>query len=1729
MNFSSLDLSSFVEKEVPILLETQDEVVLVNLAKKCRHILDPCSGFLNLAFTNDKQNHNFFSKTSPDNETEFGQNLTKLRNAVFQKAQQLLDKIPEQETQNLYFYVNSILNDIQNTIVPPYFRVGDYVCGFPFKPEICINISRFQDRTVFTQPRENEESDVSASLQKWASLFNHEKTIGSDELMLDIKYTHEEPLKNTVNNMFLKLIPFLNLDEIPEQFLQKLIRKLLYTDLPASSFLLVLIQYILLIYPETTTTIFRTIFKLFQTVGQIDNGRLHLLVLSIARFTEVLHCHSTRILQKEDLELLDILSLLILCAPNNALRETGLKLAFALDRYEKGIRDSFIFNLFENTSEKVKTRFISYLECYPLLALLHPTDIYSIPSFKEILKCKEELMWQIMLSGFCCTFSDLFEECFNKKLLRICYKVLQNIDKTTRFGRRFSINLLTLLVTDIKNYDKCENCNLAAFIKNIAPMKIEDLDKDNHEDNLPSGSNEEKPETSNEPQNQSRSTSHRRKGSRSSPRRCSIADMVPDEEGDEVPYEEKLRRVAKMILENVSASMKDFYPALYFLFVTMHEDFFNPILEEITAGTYEIEVICAALRGLCWNVNFSKQIEQPGMLATFQALFTTIINKVNEILFQGEIRGQNVPRDIKKNIEKHYLFLRDYALAAYQLLHYLKAKYSTQPNAPFPCFNMVTKVDNKECLAMEPSFDSLFIIATQEFNDPDRHLHLYTTKAISLWLTVCKLKKTDLLNPMYFINQVEKFNNVTLLANALTHQFITFYPIYLKKSVSTTNNIATLYFDALCKFFRAPHKMATSPTAILMEQWKAIAVQQDDIYESAAQKLYEEGGNFIASCLLYLVNSDKRRRDKSFIMLASIIPILIVYHDRCPANKLADILNTLKDFSALSMTTECVSSLSTKISEYASFMSESVIDRYTDAIHNRSKASELDRLLLPILPWITSISLDLENRVVSKNTDFVFLRFSCSSLVEKLLSVFEPLSSRVEDSLGILMWQSLAKKSNFEFIINTLLHLVLQSNKHAPSTVMAIIETLYVSDPETTLSCLVKHLSFMYWLHNSVNTKHRLAVKSTASIKLSEVTDKVNKLTHGKLILKILLEISKLSAAALLKYLPTLCSFVLLHEKDTVRELLRKILIEIEGQLGHNAPHGIHMVVHVVGPSRSEIARSYYNLLFDYDKKLANEFSLELLRWALCCGSLKRATYAVEAYSGLPLPPPEQNVIGAFARSLWIVTSALYESQEYADEFSKTEFNYIAAIIHEFQVMAEISFEKNVLTHNPALFWVPAEALKCNSDSMTPIFHEALKALCFLLDKREIFSNIINHATSNEKEHESAYPLSLFMKYMSPWHESIQGFAKYILNCTCQNYNVSLATNALSLLIQSNFPDFFSKSPTWCDLAALSLLPWMWVVSTNDFPDAICTTDSFSQLSGITTVLSKSIQINEVTEALENISSFHYTELYNSVRVIATKCGERITEEEMVSLGNWYTNLLKFGDQILKIPIYTIISYLADVNSKVDIIQVMPELIYYAYNDESPEYEPFVEQLKNSVGKSPPQNQTRRKQTFPNMQIFQRIVVCDVPSMYEYEALGETEVYCQDVNSLVPIAPNSHILKETETVHKIREALTHARYPPFDEWSDMLRRGNTNMLGVTSVNEVRLTPWNAGATISQAMRSMYSSDNKSEDSSSEEEEEDLPDPMSIIPIRARSFLPSMDDVNEVGAALFDESQSDFYQ
>ena len=222
------------------------------------------------------------------------------------------------------------------------------------------------------------------------------------------------------------------------------------------------------------------------------------------------------------------------------------------------------------------------------------------------------------------------------------------------------------------------------------------------------------------------------------------------------------------------------------------------------------------------------------------------------------------------------------------MLHFLKKKYEIVPNAPFPRINMISKLEIKELLAMESTFDSLFMIAIQKFNDPQNIAHFYTIKTISLWLACCKHKKSDLLSTNDFFDQLASLNDFYLLANALAHQFTIFYPEFLKRSLNEEKG--PLFFDAICTFFRAPHKMATSPTSVLMTQWEAISKEPDEPCESYVQCHYEEGGNLLASCFLYLVCSDKKRRDSSFILLATITPVLITYHDRCTPEKLEDIM-----------------------------------------------------------------------------------------------------------------------------------------------------------------------------------------------------------------------------------------------------------------------------------------------------------------------------------------------------------------------------------------------------------------------------------------------------------------------------------------------------------------------------------------------------------------------------------------------------------------------------------------------------------------------------------------------------------------------------------------------------------------------------------------------------------------------------------------------------------------------
>ena len=295
--------------------------------------------------------------------------------------------------------------------------------------------------------------------------------------------------------------------------------------------------------------------------------------------------------------------------------------------------------------------------------------------------------------------------------------------------------------------------------------------------------------------------------------------------------------------------------------------------------------------------------------------------------------------------------------------------------------------------------------------------------------------------------------------------------------------------------------------------------------------------------------------------------------------------------------------------------------------------------------------------------------------------------------------------------------------------------------------------------------------------------------------------------------------------------------------------------------------------------------------------------------------------------------------------------------------MAETSYKNGVLTHSPALFWVPAELLKCNSNAQTCIFTEALKGINFFLEKPVLFETL-----SPEREKDTynpqSYVQSVFMKYHSPWHENIPAFASYIMNSTCNNLDIDLATRTLGLLIQCNFHDFFSTSKTRYYTAALALLPWMWIVATNDYGRAIYVSDDVSMLQNTASLLSKRIEDEDVSRALSEIAAFEYNELYNAVHVIATKSGAILSEEEMKSLGNWYANLLKYGDQILKIPIYMIVSWFTEVEN-INISKLMPELVTIAYSDEIPEYKESVKHLKDSLGAVPETSIVHTKPSFP--------------------------------------------------------------------------------------------------------------------------------------------------------------------
>jgi hypothetical protein len=231
--------------------------------------------------------------------------------------------------------------------------------------------------------------------------------------------------------------------------------------------------------------------------------------------------------------------------------------------------------------------------------------------------------------------------------------------------------------------------------------------------------------------------------------------------------------------------------------------------------------------------------------------------------------------------------------------------------------------------------------------------------------------------------------------------------------------------------------------------------------------------------------------------------------------------------------------------------------------------------------------------------------------------------------------------------------------------------------------------------------------------------------------------------------------------------------------------------------------------------------------------------------------------------------------------------------------------------------------------------------------------------------------------------------------------------------------------------------------------------------------------------------------------------------------------MLRHGDKNLKIPLYSLATILIDqIPETATNLLSFAELVKEDVKNRRIQLQAtFLERIPSAVEPAP----RAQVATFPFLKLTERIVVVDVPHLYEVDALSERASLCEDINGFIPICPIDPIFLKVEKVRVIREMLEKVDIPPFQRWSKMMADGlaflhDDRKIVKHSVNLAKLH----GVRLEVPLVEAEFEDEAIEEPVVQEEQVTSASPLDMTIIDAEVFLPTMDVVNAAGAEYFEQ-------
>ena len=1126
----------------------------------------------------------------------------------------------------------------------------------------------------------------------------------------------------------------------------------------------------------------------------------------------------------------------------------------------------------------------------------------------------------------------------------------------------------------------------------------------------------------------------------------------------------------------------------------------------IVEDSFDMRVASTLARIVSWSDQFDANVTP--FLEVFFRLTQVMVGR--RLLLQ-DCQFELLPEQTE-NFGKNLHVILEYCASVYKLCGFFEANHMKEQNECFPCQMIVNDPDNPEIKLFSNLFNAL--LGFTLFKGSER-LVSYSTKALAKYITCVPFMNAEAMSSDAFLAQIDKISGFcpSILQNLLNHHFVSIFPKFLDFALQKNGE---KYLNAICSYFRpsnAPPEVDIK-RLLIEQQWNNLGPMNS--HSQKMEVIYNNTGKLVFCCLFYLARDCAEMKDEAYVLLATLIPLIYIFHMEGRSDKVKSLIDKFFELSA-----QCVSSTSqksvTKISgaicEAMPFCLEQVLK--AALVNMKNWDNGLVNEVLPVLvPWFEAVEIDTEDRVICRESTLVFIEFSGYSLIESMLKCLQGVFTDDFSSPAYTIWTSLVtkdEKPNNNFMpVLLCLHHIAPRYKEA---LFRIFRFLFTVEPLSVISVLTSTFKFTYSFFMSQRGE-----TPNAESQLFSVTCLMTLMTD--------------SMENFIQFLPLIFSFAMVYIDvftDEVINLCRKMIQELKPFIKEDCQveyAGLCELFTIRSESLDHRAPAViYDFFEAFDTDSGTEFAMELLRWGVCCADIPRAAAALRAKPMVT----SQTIIGLCVRALACVSSAASVSSQ-----RDVYMNYMVSMLAALQSMAEELFLDDSMPPDTALLWTALESLKCPDNN---VFANAIAMLDDFLSRKKLFEVLTGDAEFDGTQFQEA----VIWKFHAPWNDTYSGFADYLcIRNSIEPYDVTKTIELLCHMVQTRYLTLFRNSEKTVYTVLLLLLPWIWKCKHISMKAGLASKAEVTLAKDTIEAFCALLSSDEDASIKEKLQRQNvYIDLQDDIVFICRECLSLFDSNELPLICHFYTDLVEFGTSTMTRALYyltyEILTRFPDCSAH------LSRFANVMRHDKVVSHKTIIREFMQTYVDSPESSSIDSQ--FPSFPLYERIVAVTIPHMFEPNITDYQVEQFDDPNTFPPLLPNDPSVLEVDKFSSVAAQLRQIVVAPFEEWHILI-----NKLSMKLVNQDKAALMVANKRdhikeidVQAIFNSIAPSFTEPEVVSEHEEEEEIEDqsltefllnnPYSIASPQASLFVPSVDEVNVIGEDLFDAAreEEDVYQ